>query len=582
MQEMFEGVLRGETLTSLFQPIVDLSGGAIVGYEGLIRGPEHTPLHAPTMLFDVARQHGRVTELEALCHRKHIDSFARLKLPGKLFLNMSPDVLVDTHFQGCILAKNAFSLGQGVGNIVMEVTEAATSASYDQLRVAARSCRDQGLKLAIDDLGDAYASLRLWSELRPEFVKIDRYFVRDVDKDPVKRQFVRSMVDIALETGALLVAEGIETQAELAMVRKLGVAFGQGYLLGTPTQHPAHVLAPKVADMLSPRPCTDSRRGVRPGRAIALTILREVPTVSDTVPTNEVYAIFQASADLQVLAVLRNGEPLGLIHRTRMLDRLARPYQRELYGNKPCAHFIENAPLIVDQHTSLQELAHRFTENNPHHLFEGFIITAWGRFIGVGTGFDLLREITQMQMDAARYANPLTQLPGNVPINEHIEMLLLSDETFVVCYADLDQFKPFNDLYGYRQGDEAIQLTADLLRSYADPDLDFVGHIGGDDFIVVFRSVGWRERAQSIVDGFAAATCSLYRPEHLEARGYMAVNRLGQEVFHPLLSISLGIVQVPADRSCSSIQIAELATAAKAQAKKIRGNAMFVERRALP
>src|SRR5690606_29313798 len=142
-------------------------------------------------------------------------------------------------------------------------------------------------------------------------------------------------------------------------------------------------------------------------------------------------------------------------------------------------------PLIVDHQISLQKLGHLITESRPQHLSDGFIITERGRYIGVGTGFDLIREITQMQIHAARYANPLTQLPGNVPINEHIEALVDSEATFSVCYVDLDHFKPFNDLYSYRKGDEAIQITAGLLRAHTDPGCDFVGHIGGDDFIVV-------------------------------------------------------------------------------------------------
>ncbi len=185
-------------------------------------------------------------------------------------------------------------------------------------------------------------------------------------------------------------------------------------------------------------------------------------------------------------------------------------------------------------------------------------------------------------MEALRYANPLTQLPGNVPINEHLEMLVQGGESFAVCYADLDHFKPFNDLYGYRHGDEAIQQTAQLLRAHADPELDFLGHIGGDDFILIFRSPDWPQRCQAIVADFPGATRGLYRSEHLSAGGYVATNRQGQELFHQLLSISLGIVQVDGGLPYSSTQIAEMAASAKSQAKKVSGNALFVERRALP
>src|SRR5690606_15063161 len=138
-----------------------------------------------------------------------------------------------------------------------------------------------------------------------------------------------------------------------------------------------------------------------------------------------------------------------------------------------------------------------------------------------------------------------------------------------------DHFKPFNDLYGYRHGDEAIQLTAQLLRAHAGADVDFLGRIGGDDFILIFRSTDWPQRGEAIVDGFPGTTRGLYRPEHLEAGGYVATNRQGQEVFHPLLSISLGIVRVDGGLPYSSTQIAEMAASAKSQAKKVSGNAMF-------
>src|SRR5690606_14611276 len=114
-------------------------------------------------------------------------------------------------------------------------------------------------------------------------------------------------------------------------------------------------------------------------------------------------------------------------------------------------------------------LGHLIAEVSSQHLSDGFIIVEDGCCIGVGNGQDLIREITQMQLNAARYANPLTQLPGNVPVSEYIDGLLQSGTLFAVCHCDLDNFKPFNDLYGYRKGDEVIQMTADLLRECTDP-----------------------------------------------------------------------------------------------------------------
>ncbi|NGM85908.1 GGDEF domain-containing protein [Parapusillimonas sp. SGNA-6] len=584
MQASFREVLNDNALMPLYQPIVDLQNGQIIGYEGLIRGPVDSPLHAPLALFGVARQCGRTVELERLCRRKHVERFVELALGGKLFLNMSPEALLDLSREVDATVLHAQLRGIPSRNIVIEITESEAASSYAHLRQAAADYRDFGLQIAIDDLGEGFSSLRLWSELRPEYIKIDKYFIEGLDEDLVKQQFVRSIVDIAQQSRAKVIAEGIETVAQLQALRALDVEYGQGFLFARPASRPVSCLPPQTLRLLSAPP-PGRRRPLASfahiGDATARKILRQVPAVPHTTLTNDVYAVFQREDDLQVLAVLQDDVPIGLIHRLRMLDRLARPYHRELYGNKPCAQFIENVPLIVDHQTSLQDLSHLITEENPHHLSEGFIITEEGRFIGVGTGLDLIREITQMQIHAARYANPLTQLPGNVPINEHIESLLTSGAAFAVCYCDLDHFKPFNDLYSYRKGDEVIQIAANLLREHTDPKRDFVGHIGGDDFIIVFLSPDWHARCERVLARFSPATAHLYKEEHLAAGGYVTENRQGAPVFHGLVTLSLGVVQVSTALACSSHQLAEAAAMAKIQAKKLPGNSLFVERRAL-
>jgi diguanylate cyclase (GGDEF)-like protein len=578
----FRRVLNDQAVTPLFQPIVDLNNGEIMGYEGLIRGPQDSPFHMPVPLFNVARMCGEVVSLERLCRKTHIREFLRQGLAGRLFLNISPDVAILPVVQalGRDPEITTDTLGLSPSSIVLELTESFSSANYAALRTVVDHYRQAGLQVALDDLGEGSSSLRLWSEVRPEFVKIDKYFVQGIDTDIVKRQFVRSILEMARQSNAKVIAEGIETEGEFHAVQSLGIPYGQGYLLGRPSATPQASVPASVRSIIA------TSTGPAPVhiQACAPTvrrILRQVPAVEHTVLTNDVYTLFQQRPDLHLVAVLDTGRPIGLIHRMRMLDKLARPYHRELYGNKPCEQILDNAPLVVDHATSLQALGHLISEENPYHLSDGFIIMENDRFLGVGTGFDLIREVTRLQLNAARYANPLTQLPGNVPINQHIEALLQAGEMFVVCYCDLDQFKPFNDTYSYRKGDEVIQITADLLRSHTDADLDFVGHIGGDDFIVVFRSPDWQARCRQVLDAFLPATRHLYRPEHLQAAGYDAHNREGAWVFHGLVSLSIGAVTIDTALPFSSYQLAEFAAQAKAQAKKTPGNSLFQERRSL-
>jgi diguanylate cyclase (GGDEF)-like protein len=271
--------------------------------------------------------------------------------------------------------------------------------------------------------------------------------------------------------------------------------------------------------------------------------------------------------------------PLGLIARIDLVDRFARLYSRDVYGKKPCTTFMDAAPVIAEQDTSLQELSEIMVAADRHHLSNGFIITDKGRYLGMGSGHDLMREITQMQITAARYANPLTLLPGNVPINEHIERLLQKQVPFAACYVDLDHFKPFNDAYGYRKGDDVIQLTGRILTAHGDPRRDFIGHIGGDDFLVLFQSEDWERRCRMTSEAFAAAIPHHYSSEHRLRGGFASEDRRGRRVFHPLISLSLGAVQVEPGRFVSHHQIAAAAAEAKRQAKKIPGNSLFIERR---
>ena len=574
-------ILAGRKLSALYQPIIHMQSGEIIGYEGLIRGPSDSPLHAPMNLFKVARAHGLTLEVEHLCRQVVLERFAELQLPGKLFLNVSPECLLLRNARHGETLEYIEHIGINPDRVIIELTENQPTYDYELMREAVLHYRNMGFQIAIDDLGEGFSSLRLWSELRPEYVKIDMHFIQGINNDPVKLQFVRSIQEIAEKSGTLVIAEGIEAQTELLVLRDLGVAFGQGYHLGRPNMVPARALPAEVMQALGRHGVAvyPQRSSLEKNGASIRKLLHRVAAVSPEKNNNEVYDIFLKEPKLMIIPVVDDGVPLGLISRFEMIDHFARPYQRELYGKKSCSLFMDANPLIADHETSLQELSYTMVQSSAHHLFNGFIITEHGRYLGMGTGHDLMREITQMQINAARYANPLTQLPGNVPINEHIDRLLHSGTRFWVCYCDLDHFKPFNDVYGYRKGDDVIQLTGEILSGHCDPNRDFIGHIGGDDFMILFQSEDWEMRCQAMLDDFAAAILAYYSAGDSERGGYISEDRQGKKVFYSLISLSLGVIKVEAHQYYTHHQIATRAAEAKKQAKKIHGNSLFLDRR---
>jgi len=310
-------------------------------------------------------------------------------------------------------------------------------------------------------------------------------------------------------------------------------------------------------------------------------VLRYVEQVQPETELEKIFACFSENTSLRAIPVVKDGRPVGLISRYEFEDNLAQPCRRELLGKKPCKEMMNAEPLLVEKSTPIHELSGFLSESEIRHFTDGFIITEQGRYIGIGTGQDLLREINKAQIETARYANPLTLLPGYVPINEHIECLLQSGKSFAVGYADLDNFKPFNDVCGYRKGDELIQFTAKLIGNACDPIHDYIGHIGGDDFILVLQSKDWEQRCHRALSAFAHTSSSLFDKDHRSIGGYLSGDRQGRIVHHSLPTLSIGVVWVNPELFGSHHEVAEAATTAKIMAQEKPGNSLFIERRRL-
>ncbi len=574
-------ILATRNLSAVFQPILDFGGNAYIGFEGLIRGPAGSALHAPIDLFSAAQQHGLSLEIEMLCRQIVLEAFAELQLPGRLFLNVSPGVLTHPSFKNGQTLEHMHRLGIRPDQVTIEITENQRTDDIKLMRDALLHYRSMGFKIALDDLGEGFSSLRLWSELHPEFVKIDKHFVREADSDPLKRQFLKSFQQIADGSGSLIIAEGIETEAEFQTVKSLGIALGQGYYIARPSPSPPQVptLGPGLALSGLPVPDLAGRQPSNTRNLTAQKLLISIEPAGPETENNEILLRFSEDPALQSIPVVKHGRPLGLINRHAFMERFAQPFQRELLGNKPCMVSANDRPLLIEKNTPLQEISLFLTESHSQNFSDDFIITDGEFFVGIGRWLELLRVITQMQIEAARHANPLTLLPGNVPINEHIHQLLTSGVPFHICYCDLDNFKPFNDVYGYYRGDELIQLTGSLLRGACDPILDFIGHIGGDDFILLMQSPDWEKRCNAALQTFAQAATALSDEPHRSAGGYQSENRQGQPVFHPLPTLSIGSYFIEPGRFLSPIEVADAASEAKKMAKTLPGNSLFVERR---
>jgi len=237
---------------------------------------------------------------------------------------------------------------------------------------------------------------------------------------------------------------------------------------------------------------------------------------------------------------------------------------------------MESPTLLIDGQLRLEQVSRLVTQKGRPRITEEFVITKDGRYHGLGQAIDLLRLITEQQLQAAKHCNPLTLLPGNGAVRSCIDRLIENHRRFVVCYFDLDAFKPYNDVYGYAQGDQVILHLAGLLKSTFSQRLDFVGHIGGDDFIAVLRCADWRDRVVKVLEKFESTVAGFYSTEHSAAGQIVAADRDGDERKFPLLTLSVAALDSDTVGADSADAIAHLLAHVKKLAKQRSGNSFVL------
>ncbi len=266
-------VLAAGGVRSVFQPILDLDSGAVVAYEALARGPRG-PLQSPEALFAAARAAGCLAELDAACRQAAFRGAlaAGLLAPLTLFVNVEPEVLDQAPLSD-LLAIAADAAGRL--RVVLEITERALATRPADLLRTVERVRSLGWAVALDDVGADALSLAFMPLLRPDVVKLDLRLVQDRPGSTVA-EIMNAVNAYAEESGALVLAEGVETDQHLVMARALGARLGQGWLFGRPAagQHPHH----PVAELALPVPAPAQSRDATPFACLpAGTVLRRSP-----------------------------------------------------------------------------------------------------------------------------------------------------------------------------------------------------------------------------------------------------------------------------------------------------------------
>jgi len=571
---------RIEVVDFAFQPIISPFSGANFAVEALLRNFEEAGFESIFELFDTAHNEGVLFDVDLELRKKAIRKFKKIKKWKKLKLFYNYDVRIPASptfkkgATGPIL--DDFNIDPAM--FCFEISERHNYEAEGQIDNIFENTRTSGCRIALDDFGAGFANFELFYHSEPDYIKLDRFLVQDIHKDIRKKKYCTSLINLAHFFGITIIAEGVETKKEFLAVKEIGADLVQGYYVQKPTQNVEELenIYGHILYVIQ----KDKRLTPEDSYLISNEIKKlEVVSVNDM--AYEVLEKMHKNSEVGIVPVVDpNNVPIGIISERTLKKYLYLPYGKELLANKSLTsglkEFINNCP-VSDINTKLEQVLEIFVGNESS---EGIIITKDLKYEGFMTAQSLLSTLNEKNLAFARDMNPLTKLPGNNLINDYINSnISIGGEYRYLVYFDFDNFKPFNDRFGFRQGDRAITLFSDLIRKELAAKGFFIGHVGGDDF---FSGISMGMDSEGMVGEcvselqrkFSESVLSFYSSEEVMQGYYIAKDRSGEKLKFDFLTVSAAIICIPSSYTTTNPDdlsefLARLKKEAKASSDKI-------------
>ncbi|MEU3423732.1 GGDEF domain-containing protein [Streptomyces murinus] len=463
-----------DSLRFAFQPLVNLRTGAVAALEAFAR-PETG---------DILAEARRDPELDGALAVLALRSAMRKERLLPLHVNVFAGTLADlgglTPLHDAVRAQ-----GRGPWEVTLDVVPPYTHVPHRALLEAVAALREQGFRISADGVGDGDVPLRLLTDLSPDLVKLDASLL-------ARPAAVRSMRTLCEELDALVAVEGVETEGQYAAAVSAGAQLAQGELFAPPARIPvADVYLPPFSPAVpvAPRTGPSVREFVRPAAVLPVTA-----------SAGQVRALLTGSPDVSgVLLVDQAGRPVRSVHRSRFLLSMSGRYGHALYADRPAAR-LGDAPRTVGVDATAWEVLDVVAIGGRDRTSDDVaVLDAHGRCVGVVRLADLVRALAESRVEEAAGLNPLTRLPGSDAITGEVDRRIADGRPFALSWLDIDHFKKVNDGAGFAAGDELIRSVGRALTQ-AIAGQARVGHIGGDDFLVLADEEALGPLAAAVLD----------------------------------------------------------------------------------
>ena len=537
-----------DKLDYAFQPIIYAQSGKLYAVEALLRNVQDIPnITTIDDLFDLVFSNDYLYEFDLLLREKAIKKFANINIPNlKLFYNLDNRIIYNKNYSSGNTQKILTKYNLSKDKIIFELSEKGTSIEQNALSTMLQRYKQSGYSIAIDDFGIGVSGLKLLYFSEANIIKIDRFFISNIDQDSKKKLFCSSIIDMAHIMGMQVIAEGVETQKEFYTCKDIGADFIQGFLVQKPTKNINEILP--IYNDISNLILDDKREDQN--KFIDEQFIDKIEPLPVNSSLYDIILHFKKNTEHNFVPIVDEFRYfLGIIYESDIKKISYSQYGLSLAQNQNFSttllKYLKPA-LSVEMAWGIDKILEMYNLNFQNSL--GIFITNSDKYLGFINLNSLLTMSYKRNIEIATNQSPLTKLPGNNQIEKFIANSFrnIQINTTHIIYFDFNDFKPFNDIYGFRQGDRAILIFSELLQKRY-PKNSFIAHIGGDDFFVGLTDFTFEdvfELTLDIQNEFKYSAKNLYSNKDKELGYIVSKDRFGTTRNFNLLSVSCAIVEI--------------------------------------
>ncbi|MBN2782673.1 MAG: GGDEF domain-containing protein [Campylobacterales bacterium] len=541
-----------EKIEFAYQPIVNIKTGKTYGVEVLLRNyKEAGDFYSIQNFFDEAFGDGLLYQVDLELRNKALKEFKNIDIQNlRMFYNIDYRIINMPDFTLGNTNEIFSSLNLDKTLIYFEISEKSTIKEPNALRNLCTRYKQEGFNVVIDNFATGISGFQLLYYPNCDFIKLDRMFIQNIAKDKKKKLFFSSIINMAHSMNIKVIASCIESIDEYYVCKDLGADFIQGYFIEKPSKKYTKIksIYTKIKELYKNDKRNDS------SNTISKENILKIKSLNINSSLEELFKYFRINTENSFAPIVDNFNNLiGAIYEKDIKKMSYSQYGLSLAKNIGIESDIElhtRSVISAEITWSVDKILDIY--NLSQYDKKGIFITKNNEYYGFVDLNTLLELSYQRNIQIAIDKNPLTKLYGNSQIEKYITKAFEEsvEKTHYIVYFDFNDFKPFNDSYGFRQGDRAIMMFADILKKYFTKDDTFIGHIGGDDFFVGMSGMSCEyvyKQILNIQDQFSFEASSLYNKTDRQNRYIVTNDRFNNERKFPLLGVASAIVAINTD-----------------------------------